>query len=97
MRRAMALLLTLGLLGVGRGYAAEEPPRAWSFKNNFSIPDAPAYLLLEVEPSDILRPETPRDLALGFAKFQTESGGIGIPRANPRKAGKPDLGIGSVK
>lgn len=80
MRRGLNLLLTVVFLGTDVA-AAEDVTRAWSFKNNFSIPDAPAYLLLGVEPSDILRPETPRDLALGFAKFRTGDGGFGIPRA----------------
>jgi hypothetical protein len=56
-------------------------PSAWSFKNNFSIPDAPAYLMLGIESTDILRPETPRDLVLGLSKFRAADGSLALPHA----------------
>lgn len=51
-----------------------------SLRANFAIPDAPAFLMLDLEPSNLLRPQSPRDLSLTLAKFQGEDG-IVLPRA----------------
>lgn len=78
MRLATSLLL---LALVAPAVSAQGLPPVWNFRNNFAIPDSPAYLLLETEPTDILRPETPRELAFALAKFQDEDGDFTLPKA----------------
>ena len=56
-------------------------PFASAYRVDFAIPDAPAFKLLDVDPSDILRPQTVRELALGFAGFRGENGALTVPRA----------------
>lgn len=57
------------------------PTPGWTYKTNFAIPDAPAFELLSVDPSTILRPQSTRELALSLARFQSADGSLTIPQA----------------
>jgi hypothetical protein len=56
-------------------------PFAAAYRADLAVPDAPAFSLLQVDPSTILRPNTVQDLALAFSQFRGEDGGIDVPRA----------------
>ena len=86
--------LLAALLATGSGAAAQtlveqqgavttvrNDPFAAAYRVDFAIPDAPAFKLLDVDPSDLLRPQTVRELALAFAEFRGENGALTIPRA----------------
>ena len=53
---------------------------ASTFRTDFAVPDAPAFLLLDVEPSTIVRPTTVRELAGSVSGFAS-SGHLSLPRA----------------
>ena len=83
MRLLVAAGLALTLLQIpGRAAAQPEnilPPP--TFRTNFAVPDAPAFELLSVDPSTILRPQTPRELAVALSNFQGTDGSFTVPRA----------------
>jgi hypothetical protein len=55
---------------------------AQQFEVDFAIPDAPAFELLQVDASNILRPTTVRALTAGLSNlFEEEGGGLQIPNA----------------
>jgi hypothetical protein len=87
MRRAAPLVAAVALLAaLPRGVSGQiappgTPPPAWAYKTNFAIPDAPAFELLSVDPSTILRPQSTRELALSLSKFQSADGSFTIPQA----------------
>jgi hypothetical protein len=54
--------------------------QAFTQRANFAIPDAPAFQLLEVDPSTILRPSTPREVAVNLSKFFAEDGSFSLPQ-----------------
>lgn len=79
MRRAYAALV---LACIPAPLVAQTGPVAQQFEVDFAIPDAPAFELLNVDESDILRPTTPRALAAGFSDmFRGEGGGLEAPNA----------------
>ena len=49
-----------------------------SLKRNFAVPEAPAFSLLDVDSSKILRPSSVRELGVELAN---SAGGVGIPSA----------------
>src|SRR5688572_9352368 len=54
---------------------------ASKYRVDFAIPDAPAFVLVKVEDSKILRPVSVRDFALGFSNFQDDDGDFDVPDA----------------
>ena len=52
-----------------------------SFQVDFAIPDAPAFKLLNSEPSSILRPTTVRELTTTFSNFVQNGSSLTIPNA----------------
>jgi hypothetical protein len=80
---ASAGVLLLFCCSTARGQVANvnNGVAGWTYRTNFAIPDAPAYELLGVEPSTILRPQTARELTLGFAKFRAEDGSVSLPHS----------------
>jgi hypothetical protein len=81
MKRA-ALLLLLAAAGPGTLHAQPADSLAQRFEVDFAIPDAPAFELLQVNESSLLRPTTVRALTAGISNlFQGEDGGIDIPDA----------------
>ena len=55
-------------------------PFVKDYKVDFAIPDAPAFKLLEVDESAILRPQTVRDVAAAFDAFRGQSGTFVVPK-----------------
>ncbi|MEP6732501.1 MAG: hypothetical protein ABJE10_17785 [bacterium] len=55
-------------------------PFAKDYKIDFAIPDAPAFKLLEVDQSAILRPQTARDLTVALDGFRGNSNSFVIPK-----------------
>ena len=80
---ACLLLAALPLRGqvVPTSAGLTASPLAASYRVNFAIPDAPAFELLQVDPSTILRPQTVRELAVGFGSFRDQDGDFTVPRA----------------
>lgn len=73
--------LALGSAGSRPAHALQIPDEiASTFRTDFAVPDAPALLLLDVEPSTILRPTTVRELAATVSDFAS-SGDFSLPRA----------------
>ena len=54
---------------------------ASAYRVNFAIPDAPAFDLLRVDPSRILRPQSVREVAVAFSGFQSGSGAFRLPQS----------------
>ncbi len=86
MRRAALLVSTLVLSAalpsvvLGQIAPPGTPAPGWTYKTNFAIPDAPAFELLSVDPSTILRPQSTRELALSLSRFQSTDGSFTIPQ-----------------
>jgi hypothetical protein len=82
MRRlwGLALVAITTLPSEGRGQAPSAE-LAKSFKLDFAIPDAPAFDLLEVDPSSVLRPTTVRELGLAVSDFVGDGTALTIPKA----------------
>lgn len=58
------------------------PNLAGSYRVDFALPDAPAFTLLDDNPSDILRPSSVKEFALSLSSFiDTSTGGFDIPQA----------------
>src|SRR5689334_4525690 len=49
-------------------------------KLNFVVPDVPAFKILGTEPTDLLRPSTPKALAVSMSSFN-DNGKMIIPKA----------------
>jgi hypothetical protein len=64
-------------------------------KLNFAVPDMPAFNVLGTEPSNLLRPSTPKELAVSFSEFFQNSRFI-IPKAFALEV-SPSLLINSKK
>jgi hypothetical protein len=82
MRARLVLALVLSTAALPRPawpQAGELVPP--TFRTQFAIPDAPAFELLSVDPGTILRPQTPRDLAVALSGFQSADGSLSVPRA----------------
>lgn len=67
---------------------------AKDYKVDFAIPDAPAFKLLQVDESAILRPQTVRDLTLALDGFRGNNNAFVVPRQFAIEA-SPGLLIGS--
>ena len=81
MRRLLPLL---GLMAIAPAAAAAQRPDslAQQYEVDFAIPDAPAFELLKVDDSEILRPTTVRALTAGLSNlFQSDGGGLQVPNA----------------
>ena len=62
--------------------SAQPAPLSNAYRLQFSIPDAPAFTLLDENPGDILRPSTVREFAIALSSFvDTATGGFDIPQA----------------
>jgi hypothetical protein len=84
MRRLVRSLLLLPLLFATRGFAQTAPPGgslADQYRVNFSVPDAPAFEILGIEPSDLLRPVSVRELTASFSNFGGLNQGLTLPRS----------------
>jgi hypothetical protein len=55
-------------------------PFAKDYKVDFAVPDAPAFKLLEVEESAILRPQTVQDLTTAFSGFRGDGSAFVVPK-----------------
>ncbi len=51
------------------------------FRVDFAIPDAPAFQLLDLDPSTILRPTTVREFTIAFSDFASSGSSITLPGA----------------
>ena len=50
---ALTLALNVGTAAVGSAQTGNGVfPASWIFRNNFSVPDGPAYLMLGIQPQD---------------------------------------------
>lgn len=68
-------------------------PFTKDYKVDFAIPDAPAFKLLEVNESAILRPQTVKALALALSDFRGDGGQFVVPKEFAMEA-SPALLIG---
>ncbi len=82
MRAAAALAVVLSA-GVASGALAQgvDPDLSGSFKLDFAIPESPAFNLLDVSESHILRPANVRELAAAVSQFVGAGGDVTIPRS----------------
>jgi hypothetical protein len=69
-------------------------PFVKDYKIDFAIPDAPAFKLLEVDQSAILRPQTVRDLVVAFDGFRGNGNAFVVPKQFGVEV-SPGLVIGS--
>lgn len=61
--------------------SAEPAPLSAAYRLDFTVPDAPAFLLLDESPSNILRPSTVKEFAIALSSFvDTATGGLQIPQ-----------------
>ena len=85
-RRATRFAIAALALSVAAGAHAQIAratglsPFVKDYKIDFAIPDAPAFKLLEVDQSAILRPQTVRDLAVVLDGFRGEGNAFVVPR-----------------
>lgn len=91
----LALFAITALPPEGRGQAPDAE-LVRSFKLDFAIPDAPAFDLLEVDPSSVLRPTTVRELGLAVSDFVGDGTALTVPKALALEA-SPALLIGGDK
>jgi hypothetical protein len=77
------LIAALWILAAPVPLLAQRPDSlAQQFEVDFAIPDAPAFELLQVDESNILRPTTVRALTAGFSDmFEGEGGAFQVPTA----------------
>jgi hypothetical protein len=89
------VIAALALFPVG---ASGQAPAALArmYRLDFAIPDAPAFELLEVDPSTILRPTTVRELGLAVSDFAGDGSALTIPKAFALEVA-PALIIGGPK
>ena len=71
---------SLGAQVVPGPAGASNSPFTRDYKVDFAIPDAPAFKLLEVNESAILRPQTVKALALALSDFRGEGGQFVVPK-----------------
>ncbi len=71
-------LLTPGVRGQT---PAGAEPKLGAFRLDFAVPDAPAFTLLTVDPSNILRPTAVRELGAAVSNFIGSGAAITIPKA----------------
>lgn len=80
-------IVLLILVGVTSNNALQAQPSdagellAYKHCMNYSVPDAPAFKLLGTDPSDILRPASVRDLAIGLSDFLGSDNSIVLPQS----------------
>jgi hypothetical protein len=85
-RPAVARLLAALILGAACAADAQIvratglSPYVKDYKVDFAIPDAPAFKLLEIDQSAILRPQTVRDLTLALDGFRGEGSAFVVPK-----------------
>jgi hypothetical protein len=78
LRRAAALII---VAHAARAQVAALPGElVKNYKLDFAIPDAPAFKLLEVDESAILRPQTVRDISAAFDAFRGQNGSFVVPK-----------------
>lgn len=75
----LGLVPAIGM--VARVLGAQAVPAFAAYQVDFSVPDAPAYVLVQADPSAILRPQTVRELAVALSGFRTPDGSLSLPRA----------------
>lgn len=61
--------------------ATATEPKLADFRLDFAVPDAPAFTLLTVDPSNILRPTAVRELGAAVSNFIGSGAAITIPKA----------------
>jgi hypothetical protein len=80
------LVVHTGLVSAAQqGAAQADAPTPGSlatlYRANFAVPDAPAFQMLEVDPTTILRPTTVKELAAAVSGFAGSGSSLAIPRA----------------
>jgi hypothetical protein len=73
------LLVLICLFNQGILFSQIDSILASKFIVDFAVPDEPAFKLLEVEESNILRPASVRDFAVQLSDFLTSNGELSIP------------------
>jgi hypothetical protein len=87
MRCALACVALAGLLGPMS--AASQLPRSavdtidlFKMRADFTVPESPAFKLVDVDESAILRPASVRELAVAFSSFtDSTDGGLRLPKS----------------
>jgi len=74
-------LATTAQQGAAQAGAPPSGSLATLYRANFAVPDAPAFQLLEVDPTTILRPTTVKELAAAVSGFAGSGSSLAIPRA----------------
>ena len=54
---------------------------AHEHRMNYSVPDAPAFKLLDTDPSNVLKPTSVRELAIGLSDFLRSDNSIVLPQS----------------
>lgn len=81
---AAALLLLPGggeAQGGAAGGARPDTATAARFRVNFAVPDAPAFDILDVEASNVLRPSSVQELGLAVSSFAGPGDAFRVPRS----------------
>ncbi|HEX8907271.1 MAG TPA: hypothetical protein VF771_20635 [Longimicrobiaceae bacterium] len=84
MRPAIRSLALLLVFAATPALAQTAPPNnslTDQFRVNFAVPDAPAFEILGVEPSDLLRPVSVRELTASLTNFGGLTQGLTLPRS----------------
>ncbi len=82
-RRACAIVISLASAAGADAQIVRADglsPFVKDYRIDFAIPDAPAFKLLEVDQSAILRPQTVRDLVMALDGFRGDGGALVVPR-----------------
>ena len=100
---AAAGLLLLAGVTAGHAQLPASLPSTPALAATLAIPESPAFELLSLDASAIMRPQTTRDLALSLSRFQAQDGSFALPQAlgvefaplllfpRPPRTGGPDL------
>lgn len=73
--------LVLTVLFVSISTEAQVFTLAKELKTKYAVPDAPAFTMLDVSPSNILKPASVKDIAIGFSNFLDADNKISLPKS----------------
>lgn len=79
-RRSLAVLAA-ALAAPSLLAAQPDTTLAKSFRVNFAVPDAPAFDILDIDPSKVLRPSSVQELGVALSNFADEDYSLSIPRS----------------
>jgi hypothetical protein len=93
---SLAMMLTVGVRAANAQIVKAEglSPFVKDYQVDFAVPDAPAFKLLQVDESAILRPQNVRDLTLALAGFRGNNNAFVVPKQLGVEA-SPGLLIGA--